>query len=127
MSESIIQNSTIAASNINGNPKTRPGNLFTEQISHEYHNNEKTRYYIPTTTLGAPENRKLKVITIGAGISGIMLAHDIERDCQNVEHVIYEKNGEVGGTWVLNFVYLCRIVLTIPVPKSLPQGWLRCP
>ncbi|KAJ2893376.1 hypothetical protein MKZ38_008740 [Zalerion maritima] len=81
---------------------TRPGNMFTENISPEYHNNPETGYYIPLTTLGDPASRRLKVITIGAGMSGIMLAHNIERDCQNIEHVIYEKNSEVGGTWLQN-------------------------
>lgn len=86
-------------------PATRPGNLFTEQISQEYHNNPETGYYIPTTTLDSAANRKLRIITVGAGMSGIMLAHDIERDCENVDHVIYEKNPEVGGTWVCLRVY----------------------
>jgi len=86
--------------NFKGGPTTRPGNLFTEKISTEYHNSEKTGYHIPLTTLNDPGSRRLKVITIGAGFSGIMLAHDIERDCKNVEHIIYEKNSEIGGTWV---------------------------
>ncbi|KAK5447968.1 hypothetical protein LTS15_009467 [Exophiala xenobiotica] len=88
--------------NFKGEPTTRPGNLFTEKISTEYHNSEKTGYHIPLTTLNDPGSRRLKVITIGAGFSGIMLAHDIERDCKNVEHIIYEKNSEIGGTWVQN-------------------------
>jgi hypothetical protein len=81
-------------------PTTRPGNLFTEKVSDEYHCDEKTGYKIPLVTYGAPENRRLKVLTIGAGISGIMLAYQIEKNCRNVDHVIYEKNPDVGGTWV---------------------------
>jgi hypothetical protein len=83
-----------------GKPSTRPGNLFTEKVSDEFHCNDKTGYKIPLVTYGAPENRKLKVLTIGAGISGIMLAYQIEKNCQNIDHVIYEKNSDVGGTWV---------------------------
>ena len=49
-----------------------------------------------------PSSRKLKVLTIGAGLSGIQLAYHIQKDCENVEHVIYEKNSDVGGTWYEN-------------------------
>ncbi|KAK4499757.1 hypothetical protein PRZ48_007943 [Zasmidium cellare] len=30
------------------------------------------------------------------------MAYLIQRDCTNVEHVIYEKNGDIGGTWLEN-------------------------
>ena len=57
-------------------------------------------YTIPDRVLGTVEDRKVKVITIGAGVSGILMAYLIQRDCKNVEHMIYEKNGDVGGTWL---------------------------
>lgn len=46
--------------------------------------------------------RKLRVLTIGAGVSGMMMAYQIEKNCKNVEHVIYEKNADIGGTWLEN-------------------------
>lgn len=46
--------------------------------------------------------RKVKALTIGAGISGIMIAYKIQKECQNVKHVIYEKNPDIGGTWFEN-------------------------
>lgn len=46
--------------------------------------------------------RKLRVVTIGAGASGLNMAHQIELHMENVEHVIYEKNADVGGTWFEN-------------------------
>jgi cation diffusion facilitator CzcD-associated flavoprotein CzcO len=49
-----------------------------------------------------PSSRKLKVLTIGAGLSGIQLAYQIQKNTQNVEHVIYEKNSTLGGTWLEN-------------------------
>lgn len=49
-----------------------------------------------------PSTRKLKVITIGAGLSGIQIAYKIQKHCENVEHVIYEKNHDLGGTWLEN-------------------------
>jgi hypothetical protein len=51
-------------------------------------------------TYNDPNNRKLRVITIGGGVTGIMLAYQIQKMCGNVEHVIYEKNEDIGGTWV---------------------------
>ena len=27
------------------------------------------------------------------------MAYQIQKQCENVEHVIYEKNWDVGGTW----------------------------
>ncbi|ATZ53328.1 hypothetical protein BCIN_09g01960 [Botrytis cinerea B05.10] len=59
-------------------------------------------YQIPDITFRDPQNRRLKVLTIGAGISGIMMAYHIQKHCQNVEHVIYEKNPDIGGTWYEN-------------------------
>lgn len=41
-------------------------------------------------------------MTIGAGLSGIQLAYKIQKLCENVEHVIYEKNADIGGTWLEN-------------------------
>ncbi|KXT08570.1 hypothetical protein AC579_8310 [Pseudocercospora musae] len=49
-----------------------------------------------------PKNRKVKVLTIGAGVTGILMAYRIQKDAQNVEHVIYEKNQDIGGTWLEN-------------------------
>jgi hypothetical protein len=50
--------------------------------------------------------RKLKVFTIGAGFSGLLMAHKFQhrfpemRDI--VEHTIFEANSDVGGTWLMN-------------------------
>jgi cation diffusion facilitator CzcD-associated flavoprotein CzcO len=35
-------------------------------------------------------------------LTGIQLAYHIQKHCENVEHVIYEKNPDVGGTWYEN-------------------------
>ncbi|RMJ12259.1 hypothetical protein CDV36_008116 [Fusarium kuroshium] len=81
---------------------TRPGNLYTERLNADFHNDPKSGYHIPFVPIGEPQNRRLKVVTVGAGICGIMLAYNIEKFTPNVEHVIYEKNPEVGGTWYQN-------------------------
>ncbi|KAF5549821.1 sterigmatocystin biosynthesis monooxygenase stcW [Fusarium mexicanum] len=46
--------------------------------------------------------RPLKVIYIGAGISGICGAIEFRKQVPNLELVIYEKNPELGGTWYEN-------------------------
>jgi ribulose 1,5-bisphosphate synthetase/thiazole synthase len=46
--------------------------------------------------------RRLKVIVIGAGYSGIYCGIRIPERLRNVDLVIYEKNAGVGGTWYEN-------------------------
>ena len=70
-----------------------------------YHINGTPLYYqdgyaIEESKLGEP--RELRVITVGAGASGLNLAHQIDKHMQHVTHIIYEKNPEVGGTWYEN-------------------------
>ncbi|ORY04951.1 hypothetical protein BCR34DRAFT_491184 [Clohesyomyces aquaticus] len=59
-------------------------------------------YSIPDIVYNDPSTRKLKVLTVGAGFSGILAAYQIQKYCSNVEHVIYEKNADIGGTWLEN-------------------------
>ncbi|KAL4769731.1 hypothetical protein BDW60DRAFT_224760 [Aspergillus nidulans var. acristatus] len=44
------------------------------------------------------QQRRIRIIVIGAGISGIAFAYKV-RELENVEYQIYEKNEDVGGTW----------------------------
>ncbi|KAF5635014.1 flavin-containing protein [Fusarium tjaetaba] len=46
--------------------------------------------------------RKLKIVMLGAGLSGIQFAHDVDIRMENVELDVYEKNPELGGTWYEN-------------------------
>lgn len=57
---------------------------------------------IPDIVMESPLIRKIRVLSIGAGVSGIMNAYYIQKQCENVEHVIYEKNEDIGGTWLEN-------------------------
>ncbi|KAI9708230.1 MAG: hypothetical protein M1820_004184 [Bogoriella megaspora] len=59
-------------------------------------------YSVPDIVYGDPNNRKIRVLTIGAGVSGILMAYKIQKEMRNVDHVIYEKNAEIGGTWLEN-------------------------
>ncbi|CAI7654807.1 unnamed protein product [Penicillium pancosmium] len=46
--------------------------------------------------------RPMKVIVIGAGISGILASIRFPRRIPNLDLVVYDKNPEVGGTWFEN-------------------------
>ncbi|SPO07708.1 related to monooxigenase [Cephalotrichum gorgonifer] len=52
---------------------------------------------VQDTYIGQPA--PIKVIVIGAGISGIAFAYKAQF-LENVEYTIYEKNADVGGTWL---------------------------
>jgi len=50
--------------------------------------------------------RKIRVITIGAGFSGLIMAHKFQHRFpimrSIVEHKIFEARDDVGGTWLAN-------------------------
>jgi len=46
--------------------------------------------------------RKLKVICIGAGASGLLVAYKIQRHFDDFELSVFEKNFDISGTWVEN-------------------------
>jgi cation diffusion facilitator CzcD-associated flavoprotein CzcO len=57
-------------------------------------------YRITEQPLGAV--REVRLITIGAGISGLNMVRHVDLHMENVQHVVYEKNEDVGGTWLEN-------------------------
>lgn len=46
------------------------------------------------------EGRPLRVVVIGAGISGIISCIRFNQRIPNVDLCIYDKNADIGGTWV---------------------------
>lgn len=68
----------------------------------------------PTTDIGStlrPDTacspkRKLKVVTIGAGFSGLIFAHKLQHQYLEFQdlltHQILEARDDVGGTWLVN-------------------------
>ena len=45
------------------------------------------------------DERPLKIICIGAGASGLLLAYKLQRSFEQFELVLYEKNNAISGTW----------------------------
>lgn len=56
--------------------------------------------------LGGPihQERHVRIICVGAGASGLLMAYKIQRHFQNFDLTVYEKNSEVSGTWWENKV-----------------------
>lgn len=45
---------------------------------------------------------KVSVVCIGAGVSGLATAIRMQETMENCDFAIYEKNGDLGGTWLEN-------------------------
>lgn len=52
--------------------------------------------------------RRVRIVTIGAGVSGINMIRTLRLHTRNFEHVVYEKNSEIGGTWFENRYPGCK-------------------
>lgn len=61
---------------------------------------------VPLNTDYAYKPRKLRVVTVGAGFSGLLMAHKFQHrfpELQEfVDHTLYEARSDVGGTWLIN-------------------------
>lgn len=56
--------------------------------------------------------RHVRVICIGAGASGLLLAYKMQKHFSNYSLTVYEKNAEVSGTWYENRYpgYVCIVI-----------------
>jgi len=75
--------------------------------------------------------RKLKVITVGAGFSGLMVAHKFQHrfpEMQNIiDHKIFESRNDLGGTWLVNTYpgVQCDVPSHIYVCSDFPVNYLQ--
>jgi cation diffusion facilitator CzcD-associated flavoprotein CzcO len=68
--------------------------------------NINTSYEIVEQPLGTARN--VRIVTIGAGASGINMIRTLRNTLTNYSHVVYEKNPKVGGTWYENRYPGCK-------------------
>lgn len=61
-----------------------------------------SKYHVENVPMGA--RRKLRVVCIGAGYSGLMMAIIAEQKMQGqgIEFEVYDVNSDMGGTWLVN-------------------------
>ncbi|KAJ5232915.1 cyclohexanone monooxygenase [Penicillium chermesinum] len=75
-----------------------PGEGFIHENS--WYNQDFDGYRISEQPLFA--KRHLRLICVGAGATGLQLAYKAERILENIDLQIYEKNDDIGGTWLEN-------------------------
>lgn len=63
-------------------------------------NKESSPYEILPQWHSKPTN--LRVICVGAGAAGLLVAYKMKMNFTNYELVCYDKNPDVGGTWYEN-------------------------
>lgn len=66
----------------------------------------KSEYTIRDEPLGS--TRHVRVVTIGAGASGLNMIRTMKKHLTNFEHMVYEKNPMIGGTWYENKYPGCK-------------------
>lgn len=68
--------------------------------------NDAPCYQILEEPLGS--TRHIRIVGIGAGMSGINMIRTLRLHLTNYEHVVYEKNASIGGTWYENRYPGCK-------------------
>ncbi|KAG0649281.1 sterigmatocystin biosynthesis monooxygenase stcW [Hyphodiscus hymeniophilus] len=66
----------------------------------EWYNKDFDGYRITEQPLHAKKH--IRMICVGAGAAGLQIAYKAERLLENVELQIYDKNHDIGGTWLEN-------------------------
>lgn len=102
-------NGSEKTSSVNGHQNSSPVANATDQnhtSANGVHTDGTNSDGIFRDVLGYTPARKLKVVTVGAGFSGLLFAHKLQHqypEMQNlVEHQIIESRSELGGTWLVN-------------------------
>lgn len=76
------------------------GHLATTTTSENAGNDDASIYKITEAPLGS--TRHLRIVGIGAGMSGINMIRTLRLHVKDYDHVVYEKNSDIGGTWFEN-------------------------
>lgn len=79
---------------------------INHNLTNSHNNPRGGMYTIREQPLGAPKH--LRIVCVGAGVSGINLLRTLRLNLQDYEAVVYEKNENVGGTWFENRYPGCK-------------------
>jgi hypothetical protein len=79
-------------------PDSIPGS--SEPHENSWYNQDFGGYRITEEPLS--QRRPLRLVCVGAGAAGLQIAYKAERLLKDVELKIYEKNADIGGTWLEN-------------------------
>ncbi|KAI1080434.1 FAD/NAD(P)-binding domain-containing protein [Whalleya microplaca] len=77
-----------------------------DHLQPEGEGSQTPRYVPAQTSLGTA--RHVRIVTIGSGVSGLNMIRALRKHVTNYEHVVYEKNPKVGGTWFENRYPGCK-------------------
>jgi cation diffusion facilitator CzcD-associated flavoprotein CzcO len=88
----------MAQHNVNGVNGVNGATVKTPQLDAAYTVREKP--------LGTA--RHVRIVGIGAGASGLNMIRTLRLNLNNYDVVVYEKNADVGGTWLENRYPGCR-------------------
>ena len=78
------------------------GSISPDQAAQAQPEVHKPVNWVPILDQPLYTKRRLRVICLGAGFSGLTLAHKIKHDWKYddfIDFQIYEKNPDLGGTW----------------------------
>jgi cation diffusion facilitator CzcD-associated flavoprotein CzcO len=101
-------------------PNALPGK--DDVHSNTWYNQEFDGYRISEHPLH--QKAPIRIICVGAGASGLQVAYKAERALENYELQIYDKNDDVGGTWLENVYPGC----TCDIPSHSYQfPWAKNP
>ena len=77
--------------------------LLEEELAHRGEDRRAPTWHIDDL----PPTTPFTVAVIGAGLSGLVAAHRLQQ--AGIDHVVFEKNADVGGTWYENQYPGCRV------------------
>ncbi|KAK3329566.1 hypothetical protein B0H66DRAFT_610478 [Apodospora peruviana] len=82
------------------------GSEFVRSVSPNHAPTREMSYNVREQPLGSA--RRIRIVGIGAGLSGLNMIRTLRLNLSDYDFVIYEKNPEVGGTWFENRYPGCR-------------------
>lgn len=90
--------SNIVTTGLSPDPHSIPDDNAVHE--NEWYNQDFDGYRITEQPLYV--KRRVRMVCVGAGATGLEVAYKAERVLQDVDVQIYEKNNDIGGTWLEN-------------------------